>query len=78
MKTIDGMDSALVGTADVWHPDGTTVERAVYSGDMIITILVDGGMDEDEAMEYCSFNIENAYVGEDTPIIFWADNICFR
>jgi hypothetical protein len=78
MKTIDGFDDAMVGVADVWHPNGTRVERAVYNGEMILTVLMDQGMDRDEAMEYCSFNIEGAYVGEDTPIIFWFDDICFR
>jgi ABC-type lipoprotein export system ATPase subunit len=29
------------------------------------------GMDDEEAEEYCSYNIEGAYVGPHTPIIVW-------
>jgi hypothetical protein len=28
-------------------------------------------MTEEEALEYIEFNIENAYIGKDTPIIVW-------
>jgi hypothetical protein len=29
------------------------------------------GMTEDEAHEYILFNIENSYIGEDTPVLVW-------
>ena len=32
-------------------------------------------MDIDEAREYIEFNIECAYVGEDTPVIVWTLDI---
>jgi hypothetical protein len=28
-------------------------------------------MSQDDAIEYINFNIENAYIGKDTPIIVW-------
>jgi hypothetical protein len=33
------------------------------------------GMDSDEAREFIEYNIEGAYVGEDTPIITWTQDI---
>ena len=71
MKTFDGFEGALVGAADVWHPGGNRVTRAVYSGEMIVVILMSQGMSPQEAHEYCDFNIEGNYAGEDTPVIFW-------
>jgi hypothetical protein len=71
MLLIDGFDSAMTGVSLVWHPNGSRVERAVYSGEMIVDILIEQGMTEEEALEYCDFNIEGAYMGESTPIIFW-------
>jgi hypothetical protein len=29
------------------------------------------GMTEEEALEWISFNVEGAYVGDATPVIFW-------
>lgn len=41
----------------------------VYSGDKIIQMLIErDGMARDEAVDYYSFNIEGAYVGERTPM----------
>jgi hypothetical protein len=34
----------------------------------VIEILMDQGMDHDEAIEYYEFNIVGAYVGEQTPL----------
>jgi hypothetical protein len=70
MKTFDGLESALVGTVEVWQPDGNRVTRAVYDGEKIIKLLM-RDMPQGEAREYCDFNIEGGYHGEATPIIFW-------
>jgi hypothetical protein len=32
------------------------------------SILVEGGMSHDEAVEYIEFNVEGAYMGVDTPV----------
>ena len=41
---------------------------AVYNKLKCIESLIKEGMDEEEAEEYFSFNVEGAYVGENTPI----------
>jgi hypothetical protein len=66
----DGYDSAILGSASVWMDDGT-VERLVYSGEGIVRVLMEGGMDREEAMEFIDFNVEGAYVGPRTPIVVW-------
>ena len=68
---IDGFEEAIIGACDTWD-NGNLVRRIVYSGEKIIQQLMDtDGMDEEEAEEYCSYNIEGAYVGPHTPIIVW-------
>jgi hypothetical protein len=57
----DGFDSACIGF------DYKT-RRLIYSTSKCIKILVDDGMDYEEACEYFQFNILEAYVGEKTPI----------
>jgi hypothetical protein len=39
-----------------------------YSTEKIIEVLMEGGMDEEEAYEYFEFNILGAYMGEGTPM----------
>jgi hypothetical protein len=68
---IDGFDEAAIGTACIWR-DNTRVDVLVYSGDEIVDILMErDGMEQFEAIEYIEFNIEGAYMGERTPVIFW-------
>ena len=33
------------------------------------------GMDSEEAREYIEFNIEGAYMGEDTPVLVWTQDM---
>ena len=56
----DGLDGALVGFTD----DG----RAVYSRELCADIMVQQGLEPDEAWEYLEFNTFCAYVGEKTPL----------
>lgn len=56
---INGFDDAIIGI--------TTDSRLVYSIDTIINILMKD-MSEDDAYEYFYFNIDGAYLGEQTPI----------
>ena len=68
---IDGFDEAAIGTACIWR-DNTRIDVLVYSGDEIVDILMErDGMEQFEAIEYIEFNIEGAYMGERTPVIFW-------
>jgi hypothetical protein len=75
MLKIDGFDSALIGIATVWQKSGKGAERLdtlIYNGDTLVNILMaDSGMGYEEALEYISYNIEGAYVGNTTPIIVW-------
>lgn len=57
--TADGFDDAIIG---VWSEG-----RLVYSIDKVLEILMND-MTEEEAIEFYEFNIECAYVGEQTPI----------
>jgi hypothetical protein len=68
---IDDLDDALIGVCMTWHGN-MMVERAIYSGELIVDRLVEtSDMTEEEAIEYIDFNIIGAYVGETTPIVMW-------
>ena len=71
---LDGLDKALIGRSCVWDRTGHSEDRLIYSGEKIVAILVARDrMTSDEALEYIEFNIEGAYVGEQTPIIMWSE-----
>ena len=70
MLKIDGFDSAVIGTAMPWNNKSKT-EVLIYDGEMIVEILMADGMSDEEAREHIEFNIEGAYMGEDTPVICW-------
>jgi hypothetical protein len=70
MLKIDGHDNAIIGPAMIWR-NNTTVSVLVYDAEVIRANLVKGGMDPEDAREYIEFNIEGAYVGEDTPVLVW-------
>jgi hypothetical protein len=57
----DGLDDAILGVEE-------NSLRVVYDVDKVIDILMKGGMDPEEAIEFYEFNIAGAYVGERTPI----------
>jgi hypothetical protein len=74
MLKFDGFHKALMGVAEVWVPTGvgmSLVEKAVYDGERMVRVLMRKGMTEEEAREYISFNVEGAYLGPETPIIYW-------
>ena len=63
---VDGHDDALAGY--------DTKGRAIYFIDQIIGILMSrDGMTEEEALEYFTFNIECAYMGQYTPIYMYEE-----
>lgn len=71
MKKWDGFDSAIIGTACVWNGN-ERVDVLVYDGEkMIEQLMIRDGMNEREAIDYIDFNIENAYIGKDTPVVVW-------
>jgi hypothetical protein len=63
--TANGLDDAIIGV-------GTRCGQpplAVYDVSKVLDILVDrDGMTYEEAEEYFGFNIEGAWVGEQTPV----------
>ena len=71
MKQWDGLDDAIIGQASVWNGN-EKLEVLVYDADLMIKVFMDrDGMSEEEANEYILFNIEGAYIGEDTPVLVW-------
>ena len=59
----DGFEDAFVGIGRQFGKP-----MAVYNKSKCIELLIKEGMNEEEAEEYFQFNVEGAYVGENTPI----------
>ena len=71
MKKWDGFDSAIIGTANIWNGN-ERVDVLVYDiYRMVEQLTIRDGMSQVEALEYIDFNIENVYIGKDTPVIVW-------
>ena len=62
----DGFDDAVIGI-------DTGTMRLIYSVTRCVEILIVGGMDMNDAIEYFDFNVRGGYVGEKTPI--WCDDM---
>ena len=58
---LDGFDDAIIGTCE-------KTDVVIYSTKKIIEILMDGGMEYDDALEHFHFNILDGGLGELTPI----------
>ncbi len=67
MLTADGFDAAIIGVGERCG----SPEIIVYDADKCVDILMEGGMDHDEAQEFFSYNTLGAYVGEHTPMYVW-------
>jgi len=71
MKRWTDLDKAIIGTT-LTYQAGERVPVFVYSGDQVISILMDrDGMERDDAMDFIDFNIKGAYIGKDTPLLVW-------
>ena len=57
----------------IWR-DQSLVDVLVYDGEQIRENLMRDGMTSEDAREYIEFNIEGAYVGQDTPVIVWPND----
>lgn len=76
MKKWDGLNDAIIGPAMVWTKSGHHVGVLVYNAEVIRNILMSrDGMNFEEAREFIEFNIENAYIGADTPILVWPNDM---
>ena len=74
MIKYDGYDEAIIGPAYIWR-DQTTVGVLVYDAEKIREILMRDGMDAEEAREFIEFNIEGGYLGIQTPVLVWPDDL---
>jgi hypothetical protein len=57
----DGFDEAVIGIEE-------RSMRLIYSVKKCIDILIEEGMEEEDAFDHYYYNIEGAWVGEKTPI----------
>ena len=74
MLKIDGHDDAILGPACIWR-GSSRVNVLVYDAELIRENLMRDGMTSEDAREFIEFNIEGAYVGEDTPILVWTQDM---
>jgi hypothetical protein len=75
MIKYDGYDEAIIGPANIWR-DNTTVSVLVYDAEKIRAILMKrDGMEPDEAREFIEFNIEGGYLGIETPVLVWTEDL---
>jgi len=71
-RIADGFDEAVLGMAYMWTESGVRSHVLCYDADRCVCILMDRDkMTREEAEEYFSFNVEDAYVGEGTPAFIW-------
>jgi hypothetical protein len=63
VQLADGFEDAFIGISRQFN----RAPFANYDRNKCIEIIIEQGMDEDEAEEYFAFNVEGAYVGESTP-----------
>ena len=74
MIKYDNYDEAIIGTATIWR-DQQQVQVLVYDAEKIRDILMRDGMDAEEAREFIEFNIEGGYLGVQTPVLVWSDDV---
>jgi len=74
MIKYDGYDEAILGPAYIWR-DQTTVSVLVYDAEKIREILMRDGMSHEDAREFIEFNIEGGYLGIETPVVVWPNDI---
>ena len=74
MIKYDGYDEAIIGPASIWR-ESTQVSVLVYDAEKIREILMQDGMDAEEAREFIEFNIEGGYLGIETPVLVWPNDI---
>ena len=74
MIKYDGYDEAIIGPASIWR-ESTQVSVLVYDAEKIREILMRDGMDAEEAREFIEFNIDGGYLGIETPVLVWPNDI---
>jgi hypothetical protein len=61
-----GFDEAIIGAEE-------KTMRLIYSVKKCMDILMEDDMNELDALEYFSYNMEGSYIGEKTPI--WCNDL---
>jgi hypothetical protein len=74
MIKYDGYDEAIIGPACIWRGH-ERVEVLVYDGEKIQEILMRDGCSDEEAREFIEFNIEGGYLGIETPVVVWPNDL---
>ena len=74
MSEYEGHDEPIIGRAYMYG-DQQLVGVLVYDAEKIREILMRDGMTADEAREYIEFNIEGGYLGVETPVLVWPNDI---
>jgi len=59
----ENFDRALMGTVQ----QGPNDPVAVYNRDICIEVLVEGGLSHEDAEEYFEYNVQGAWMGDETP-----------
>jgi hypothetical protein len=57
----DGFDDAIIGLCE-------NTNRVIYSTKRILEILLEEGMEYEDALDHFGFNIAGSHMGEMTPI----------
>lgn len=63
----DGFTAALIGFGHQFNH-----EVAIYDYEKCIGLLMDRGMDEEEAIEFMDYNVVGSWVGHNTPVFLKA------
>ena len=61
---VDGYDLAILGIAHIFGRDPVVA----YDMDKMVELLIEEGMEEEEAREYLDFNVLGAWMGTGTPV----------
>lgn len=70
-----GYDEAIIGPAYTYR-DQRMVNVLVYDAEKIRDILMKrDGMTHEDAREFIEFNIEGGYLGVETPVLVWPNDI---
>lgn len=75
MVKIEGHDNAIIGPALLWNSGGDRIEVLVYDAELIRHTLMRQGLTMEEAREFIECNIEGAYMGPDSPILVWPEDV---
>jgi hypothetical protein len=65
----DGFEEAFLGHIQIFNN-----VIACYDANKCLDCLIKQGMEPEEALEYFNFNVQGAYVGDQTPAFLYVKN----